>query len=110
MTSSDPGYLGYRPIIEPLTLTTGASFVQTIQPSSGGVFPAGTAIGIVLTDPSGNALGTWWATVTATSAMWTVPSITADSIPVNTRYTMLATFPTTPSTTYAWYEGAIVRT
>lgn len=111
MTSPvDPGYLGYQPTIEPLILTTGASFVQTIQPSGGAVFPTGTTISIVLTAPSGAALTPWSATVTPTAAAWAVPSAVCDAVPANSRYTMLVTYPTAPATTYAWYEGAVIRT
>lgn len=106
----DPGFLGYQPTIEPLKLTTGASFVQTIQPSGGAVFPTGTTVNIVITAPGGAPLGTWPATVTSTAATWTVPNATADPIPANSRYTMLVTYPTTPATTYAWYEGTVIRT
>ncbi|WP_137876133.1 hypothetical protein [Rhodococcus sp. Q] len=110
MTSSiDPGYLGYQPKIEPLKLTTGAGFVQTIQPSDGAVFPSGTTVSIVLTAPGGASLGTWPATVTPTAASWTVPAATSDPIPTNSRYTMLVTYTTTPATTYAWYVGSVIR-
>lgn len=106
----DPGFLGYQPTIEPLKLTTGASFVQTIQPSGGVNFPSGTTISIVLTAPGGAALGSWAATVTTTQASWNVPAVTADAIPTNARYIMLVTFPTPQPTTYAWYEGSVIRT
>ncbi|PXX65382.1 hypothetical protein DFR70_104446 [Nocardia tenerifensis] len=109
-TPIDPGFLGYQPTIEPLKLTTGASFVQTIQPSGGAVFPAGTTIAIVLTAPGGTALGSWSATVTPTAATWNVPSVTCDAIPANSRYTMLVTYQTAPPTVYAWYAGSVVRT
>ncbi|WP_067852430.1 LtfC-like domain-containing protein [Nocardia shimofusensis] len=109
-TSNDPGYLGYQPTLEPLKLTTGASFVQTIQPSGGAVFPTGTQISIVLTAPGGAALGAWPATVDANIATWTVPAATCDEIPANSRYTMLVTYPTSPVTTYAWYAGSVIRT
>ncbi|MFC3963503.1 LtfC-like domain-containing protein [Nocardia jiangsuensis] len=109
-TASNPGYLGYQPTLQPLKLTTGASFVQTIQPSGGAVFPAGTAIVIVLTAPGGAPLGSWNATVDANSARWTVPAATCDDIPANARYTMLVTYPTSPATTYAWYAGSVIRT
>ncbi|MFF2555764.1 hypothetical protein ACFVUS_32470 [Nocardia sp. NPDC058058] len=106
----DPGFLGYQPTIEPLKLTTGASFVQTIQPSGGANFPAGTTISIALTSPSGASLGSWPATVTTTQATWNVVSATCDAIPANSRYIMLVTYPTPQPTTYAWYEGAVIRT
>ncbi|MFB7719324.1 hypothetical protein [Nocardia sp. NPDC056100] len=109
-TPIDPGFLGYQPTIEPLKLTTGASFVQTIQPSGGAVFPTGTTVSIVLTTSGGASLGTWPATVTPTAATWAVPAATCDAIPTNSRYTMLVTYTTTPATTYAWYEGTIIRT
>ncbi|MGK8554399.1 LtfC-like domain-containing protein [Nocardia gipuzkoensis] len=109
-TPIDPGYLGYQPTIEPLRLTTGASFVQTIQPSGGAVFPAGTSVSIVLTAPGGAVLDTWSATVTPAAASWTVPSATCDGIPANSRYTLLVTYPTTPTTAYAWYAGTVIRT
>lgn len=111
MTSPvDPGYLGYQPTVEPLILTTGASFVQTIQPSGGAVFHTGTTISIVLTAPSGIPLASWPATVTPSAASWTVLSAICDAIPANSRYTMLVTYPTSPATTYAWYEGVVIRT
>ncbi len=113
MTSPiDPGYLGYQPTIEPMKLTTGASFVQTIQAANGGTFPSGTSANIVVTSPSGTVLGTWAATnVTTTSLGWVVSNSVTDLIPANSRYTMLVTFPTTPTpTVYAWYEGAVQRT
>lgn len=110
MTSPiDPGYLGYQPKIEPLKLTTGASFVQTIQPTDGAVFPSGTTVSIVITAPGGAPLGTWPATVTSNAASWTVPAATSDPIPTNSRYTMLVTYTTTPATTYAWYVGSVIR-
>ncbi|MFX0581174.1 DUF7264 domain-containing protein [Nocardia nepalensis] len=109
-TPTDPGYLGYQPSIEPLKLTTGASFVQTIQPSGGAVFPNGTTVTIVLTAPGGASLGSWPATVTSTAATWAVPNSVCDAMPANSRYTMLVTYPTTPATTYAWYEGTVIRT
>ncbi|PXX52625.1 hypothetical protein DFR70_13210 [Nocardia tenerifensis] len=108
-TPNDPGYLGYQPTIEPLKLTTGASFVQTIQPTGPALFPAGTTISIVLTAPGGAPLGSWPATVTQTAATWTVPAATCDPIPTNSRYTMLVTYPTSPATTYAWYVGTVIR-
>ncbi|MGW5920133.1 LtfC-like domain-containing protein [Nocardia fluminea] len=111
MTSPvDPGYLGYQPTVEPLILTTGASFVQTIQPSDGAVFPTGTTISIALTAPSGIPLAAWSATVTPTAASWAVSTAICDAIPANSRYTMLVTYPTTPTTTYAWYVGSVIRT
>ncbi|MBH0775018.1 LtfC-like domain-containing protein [Nocardia bovistercoris] len=109
-TSNDPGYLGYQPTLEPLKLTTGAGFVQTIQPSDGAVFPSGTTVSIVLTTPGGGALGTWAATVTSTAATWNVAAATCNDIPANSRYTMLVTYPTAPVTTYAWFAGVVVRT
>lgn len=109
-TPNDPGYLGYQPTLEPLKLTTGASFVQTIQPAGGAVFPDGTTIAIVLTSPAGTSLGAWEAFVTANAATWTVPPVTCDAIPANSRYTMLVTYPTAPATTYAWYAGSVIRT
>ncbi|MFC9994583.1 hypothetical protein [Nocardia sp. NPDC127526] len=109
-TLNDPGYLGYQPTLQPLKLTTGASFVQTIQPSGGAVFPAGTKVSIVLTTPGGQPLGTWPATVTDTAATWAVPAATCDDIPSNSRYTMLVTYLTSPVTTYAWYAGTVIRT
>ncbi|MFI7528052.1 hypothetical protein [Nocardia salmonicida] len=108
-TALDPGYLGYQPKVEPLKLTTGASFVQTIEPSGGAVFPTGTTVSIVITAPGGAPLGTWAATVTTTAAKWTVPAITCDAIPTNSRYTMLVTYLTSPVTTYAWYVGSVIR-
>ncbi|MEV6773897.1 hypothetical protein AB0N05_35205 [Nocardia sp. NPDC051030] len=111
MTSPvDPGYLGYQPTVEPLILTGGASFVQKIQPSGGAVFPTGTAVTIVLTAPSGAPLDSWAATVTPTAATWVVPNATCDPIPAGSRYTMLVTYPTVPATSYAWYEGTVIRT
>ncbi|MFD3511235.1 hypothetical protein [Nocardia sp. NPDC058666] len=111
MTSPvDPGYLGYKPTVEPLILTTGANFIQTVQPSGGAVFPSGTTVSIVLTAPGGAPLATWSAAVTPTAASWSVSSASCDTIPTNSRYTMLATFPTTPASTYAWYEGTVIRT
>ncbi|MEC3955796.1 hypothetical protein VMT65_22375 [Nocardia sp. CDC153] len=106
----DPGFLGYQPTIEPLKLTTGASFVQTIQPSGTATFPANTTVKIVLTAPGGAVLDTWNATVTSTAATWSVSNVAADAIPANSRYTMLVTYPTTPAVTYAWYEGTVLRT
>lgn len=106
----DPGYLGYDPIREPLKLTTGATFVQTIQPSGGAQFPAGTTVTIVLTTPGGAPLGSWAATVTSTAASWVVPSATCDAIPTGSRYTVLISYPTSPVQTYPWYEGVVVRT
>ncbi|WP_225725442.1 MULTISPECIES: hypothetical protein [unclassified Nocardia] len=106
----DPGFLGYQPTIEPLKLTTGASFVQTIQPSGGATFPSGTTVSINLTSPSGTPLGSWPATVTSTQASWNVPNTTCDAIPVNSRYTMLVTYQTPQPTSYAWYEGSVIRT
>ncbi|WP_330185030.1 hypothetical protein OHB26_16445 [Nocardia sp. NBC_01503] len=106
----DPGFLGYQPTIEPLKLTTGASFVQTLQPSGGVNFPTGTTVSIVLTAPGGAALGSWPATMTLTQASWNVASTTCDAIPANSRYTMLVTYPTPQPVTYAWYEGAVIRT
>ncbi|WP_405166712.1 hypothetical protein OG203_17400 [Nocardia sp. NBC_01499] len=108
-TALDPGYLGYQPKIEPLKLTTGASFVQTIEASGGAGFPPGTTVSIVLTAAGGAPLGTWAATVTPTTASWTVPAVTCDPIPTNSRYTMLVTYPTSPVTTYAWYVGSVIR-
>ncbi|WP_067836001.1 DUF7264 domain-containing protein [Nocardia lijiangensis] len=109
-TQNGPGYLGYQPTLEPLKLTTGASFVQTIQPSDGAVFPNGTTVSIVLTAPGGTAIGAWPATVTSNAAAWTVPAAICDDIPANSRYTMLVTYPTSPATTYAWYAGTVIRT
>ncbi|WP_278266209.1 hypothetical protein [Nocardia sp. AG03] len=108
-TALDPGYLGYQPRIEPLKLTTGASFVQTIEPSGGAEFPAGTEVRIVLSAPGGAALGEWPAAVTANAATWSVPAATCDAIPTNSRYTMLVTYLTSPVTTYAWYVGSVIR-
>ncbi|MFI9508437.1 hypothetical protein [Nocardia sp. NPDC052566] len=109
-TFNDPGYLGYQPTLQPLKLTTGASFVQTIQPSDGAVFPTGTKVSIVVTKPGGESLGTWPATVTNSAAVWSVASVTCDEVPANSRYTMLVTYPTSPVTTYAWYAGSVIRT
>ena len=106
----DPGFLGYSPTVEPLKLTTGASFVQTIQPSDGATFPSGTTAAIVITDPSGNTIATWSATVSTTTLSWLVASAAADPIPANSRYTLLISFPTIPVSTYAWYEGTVLRT
>ncbi|MFJ4652684.1 hypothetical protein ACIP5Y_15595 [Nocardia sp. NPDC088792] len=109
MTSpTDPGYLGYQPIIEPLTLTTGASFVQTIQPL-GPAFAAGTTVTLQFTDPSGIPLGSWPATVTSAGASWNVPNATCDAIPGNSRYSIMVGYPGTPVTTYPWYMGTVVR-
>ncbi|MFD3703342.1 hypothetical protein ACFWUP_09365 [Nocardia sp. NPDC058658] len=111
MTSPvDPGYLGYQPTVEPLILTAGASFVQKIQPAGGAVFPSGTTVSIALTAPSGVPLAAWPATVTPSAASWAVPSTICDTIPANSRYTMLVTYATTPATTYAWYVGSVIRT
>ncbi|WP_019932360.1 hypothetical protein [Nocardia sp. BMG111209] len=109
-TPIDPGFLGYQPTVEPLKLTTGASFVQTIQPSGGATFPTGTTVAIVLTSPGGTSLGSWPATVTSTQAGWNVPNATCDAIPANSRYTVLVTYPTPQSASYAWYEGTVIRT
>ncbi|WP_405164702.1 hypothetical protein OG203_06180 [Nocardia sp. NBC_01499] len=106
----DPGFLGYQPTIEPLKLTTGANFVQIIQPSGGAPFPSGTAVSINLVSPSGTSLGSWPAAMTSTQASWNVPVATCDAIPANSRYTMVITFPTPQATSYAWYEGAVIRT
>lgn len=109
-TPCNPGFLGYSPTVEPLMLTTGASFVQTLQPSGAAGFPAGTTVALVFTAPGGAPVATWPATVTATTASWAVSNAVCDPIPAGTRYTMLVTYPTSPVTSYAWYEGIVVRT
>ncbi|MFJ4652681.1 hypothetical protein ACIP5Y_15580 [Nocardia sp. NPDC088792] len=105
----DPGFLGYQPTIEPLKLTTGASFVQTIQPSGGATFPAGTQVSLTITSPSG-ATWSWPATVTPAQAGWNIPNTTCDAIPTNSRYTMVVTYQTPQPASYAWYEGTVIRT
>ncbi|MFD9804760.1 hypothetical protein [Streptomyces sp. NPDC059071] len=106
----DPGFLGYQPTIEPLKLTTGASFVQTIQASGTATFPTNTAVKIVLTAPGGAVLDTWNGVVGTNTVTWTVANTAADAIPAGSRYTILVTYPYTPAVTYAWYEGVVLRT
>lgn len=103
------GNLGYVPIIEPLVLTLGASFVQQIVPTSPGVFPSSTTVVINLTTPGGASLGSWAATVVPGSASWNIANSVCDAIPANSRYSMIVTYPTSPPTTYAWFEGPVTR-
>ncbi|WP_327139344.1 LtfC-like domain-containing protein [Nocardia sp. NBC_01327] len=104
-----PSYLGFEATVIPILLYTGTTFSQTISPSGTGVFPTGTTVQLVLTSPGGAALGTWSATVTPTTATWSVANTIADLIPVNTRYLITVTFLTTPVTTFPWFTGVVLR-
>ena len=104
-----PSYLGPEAIVLPILFYTGCTWTQTINPSSGGLFPAGTTVALVLTSPGGAALGTWSATVIPTAAAWSVSSTLVDAVPVNTRYLITVTYPTTPATTYPWFTGVVLR-
>lgn len=104
-----PSYLGTEATVLPILLYAGCSWIQTITPSGGATFPAGTAVQLVLTSPGGAALGTWAATVTTGAASWSVGNTTADAIPANSRYLISVTYPTTPATTYPWFTGVVLR-
>ncbi|MFE3754544.1 hypothetical protein ACFXO9_09580 [Nocardia tengchongensis] len=105
----DPGFLGYQPTVEPLKLTTGASFVQTIQLSGGVNFPANTSVSLNITSPSG-ATWSWGAAMGTNQASWNVANTTCDAVPANSRYTIVVTYQTPQPTTYAWYSGTVIRT
>lgn len=104
-----PSYLGVEATVLPILLYAGTTFTQAINPSPTGVFPTGTTVALLLTSPGGAALGTWAATVTPTAATWTVSNTLADAIPVNSRYLITVTYPTTPTITYPWFAGVVLR-
>jgi hypothetical protein len=103
-----PSYLGVEATVLPILLYAGTTWIQTIT-LSGGTFPTTTTVQLILTSPGGAALGTWAATVTSTTASWTVSNGVADLIPVNSRYLISVTYPTIPATTYPWYAGVVLR-
>ena len=109
MTSAVSTYLGYGPVLQPMLLITGTTFVQNITPSSGGVFPTGTTVVLNLTTAMGAALGSWSGTVTPTQVSWSVSNATADPIPANSRYEIIVTYPTSPTVTYCWFAGPVLR-
>lgn len=109
MTSAVSTYLGYGPVLQPMLLITGTTFVQTITPSAGGVFPSGTTVVLNLSTPGGYALASWSGTVTATQVSWNVSNTLADPIPAQSRYQIIVTYPTSPTTTYCWFAGPVLR-
>ncbi|MFJ4653840.1 hypothetical protein ACIP5Y_21445 [Nocardia sp. NPDC088792] len=109
MTAAVSTYLGYGPILQPMLLITGKTFVQNIEPSQGGVFPTGTTVTLDLSTAMGAAITSWAATVTAELASWTVSNTLADAIPANSRYEVTVTYPTSPVTIYCWFAGPVVR-
>lgn len=104
-----PAYLGYGPVLQPLLLITGTTFVQEIQPAAGAVFATGTTVVLNITSPMGAALATWNGTVTPTLVSWSVSNTSADVIPANSRYEIIVTYPTSPNTTYCWFAGPVLR-
>ncbi|MBM4469948.1 hypothetical protein GS982_20385 [Rhodococcus hoagii] len=101
--------LGFQPRTEPLTLTSGADFVQMIEPSGHAVFPNNTTIWIDLLGPRGEQLAKWDADVQPRSATWIVQSGLADLIPAGAHYRCMVSYATTPSTEYALFVGRVVR-
>lgn len=104
-----PSYLGPEATVLPLLLYTGCTFAQTITPGSTGVFPNGTTVSLAISTPGGASIATWAATVTATAATWSVSNTLADAVPVNSRYLITVTYPTTPAVTYPWFTGPVLR-
>lgn len=111
MTSAVSTYLGYGPVLQPLLLITGTTFVQSITPSAGAVFATGTTVVLNLTTAMGAPLAgsPWNGTVTPTLVSWSVSNTIADPVPANSRYEIIVTYPTAPTVTYCWFAGPVLR-
>ncbi|MCM6774666.1 hypothetical protein NDR87_12965 [Nocardia sp. CDC159] len=101
--------LGYDPTSRTLVLSKGADFVHTLALADGAFFPSGTTVRIVLFDAAERTLDTWNAVLTNTEAKFVVQSDFADAIPSGAKYRLYVSYPTTPSTEYLWFYGAVRR-
>ncbi|MEV6063857.1 LtfC-like domain-containing protein [Nocardia asteroides] len=106
---SDQKQFGYDPTNLTLVLSKGADFAHTVALESGAVFPAETKVRIVLVNASETVLDTWQAVVSSTEAAFVVGSELADVIPAGAKYRMYVSYPTTPTTEYLWFYGAVRR-
>lgn len=106
---ADQKQLGYDPTNLTLILSKGADFVHTVALSSGVVFPTGTKVRIVLSNASEAVLDTWQAVVSDVEAKFVIQSDLADAIPAGAKYRLYVSYPTTPTTEYLWFFGAVRR-
>ncbi|MFR9750502.1 hypothetical protein ACL02S_05650 [Nocardia sp. 004] len=101
--------LGYDPSNLTLVLSKGADFVHTIALEPGSVFPDGTQVRIEVLNAADAVLDTWPAVIDGQDAVFTVQSERADAIPTGAKYRLYVSYPTTPTTDYLWFFGAIRR-
>ncbi|QIS16587.1 DUF7264 domain-containing protein [Nocardia arthritidis] len=106
---TDQKQLGFDPINRTLVLSKGADFVHTVALADGPGFPTGTAVRIILLDATETVLDTWSAVLTTTEARFVIQSELADLIPAGAKYRLYVSYPTTPTTEYLWFYGAVRR-
>lgn len=99
---------GHVPETTNLTLSKGADFVQVIE-VDGQSLPAGTTATIYVTDTSDELVATWPGAVNGTSVKWVVQSDAVDLIEAGSKYRLIVSFPTEPTTEYCWFYGRIQR-
>lgn len=101
--------LGYQPVQQSLTLSIGANFVHTLTPGTT-PYPVGmTAWITVLAANDSTVLDTWNATVTTSTASWSVPTSSTNPIPSGARYRLYALLPGSPNVPELWFYGPVVR-
>ncbi|MFC4126449.1 LtfC-like domain-containing protein [Nocardia rhizosphaerae] len=101
--------LGHDPTNLTLVLSKGADFVHTLALPAGSVFPSGSAVRIVVLDNGDNEIANWQAVLTETEARFVVQAELADIVPAGAKYRLYVSYPTTPSTEYLWFFGAVRR-
>lgn len=101
--------LGYDPTNLTLVLSKGADFTHTIALEAGSQFPIGTKVRIDLLTSADAVLDTWNAVVGLGEAVFTVQSDRADAIAAGAKYRLYVSYPTTPTTEYLWFFGAVRR-
>lgn len=106
---TDQKQLGYDPSSRTLVLSKGADFLHTVALADGAVFPDGTTARIALLDTTEKVLDTWTAVVTTTEAKFVIQAELADAIPAGAKYRLYVAYPTTPTTEYLWFYGAVRR-
>ncbi|MFI7001348.1 hypothetical protein [Nocardia sp. NPDC050175] len=105
----DQKQLGYDPTNLTLVLSKGADFVHTVSLAAPSAFPTGTKVRIVLSNAAETVLDTWQAVLSDAEAKFVIQSDLADAIPAGTKYRLYVSYPTTPTTEYLWFFGAVRR-